>query len=109
VSDRLVNDPDAVAVLAANVADQIGIPALHVEKDFWVTEVLRGVTQAAEGDGVEIVFKGHGGPLLKSSYFSTQLTPQTNRQRQSEVHVTSMTCTNLSAAPRSSPVFTRSV
>ncbi|MBA3741510.1 nucleotidyl transferase AbiEii/AbiGii toxin family protein [Sporichthya sp.] len=54
----LVTDPDAVAALSASVADQIGIPAEHVEKDFWVTEVLRGVTRAAQAAGVEVVFKG---------------------------------------------------
>jgi hypothetical protein len=56
--DRLVTDPDAVSVLAASVADRIGVPAEHVEKDFWVTEVLRGVTHAAHAAGVEVVFKG---------------------------------------------------
>lgn len=56
--DRLVDDPDGVAVLAASVADATGIPAAHVEKDFWVTEVLRGVVDAAGALGVEIVFKG---------------------------------------------------
>lgn len=55
---RLIDDADGVAALAANVADQIGIPAAHVEKDFWVTEVLRGVTKAATTAGIEVVFKG---------------------------------------------------
>jgi hypothetical protein len=56
--DRLVDDPDAVAVLAAAVAYRTGIPAAHVEKDFWVTEVLRGVVAAAAAAHVEVVFKG---------------------------------------------------
>lgn len=56
--DRLVHDPDAIAALSASVANQIGIPAEHVEKDFWVTEVLRGVTRAANDLSVEVVFKG---------------------------------------------------
>jgi hypothetical protein len=56
--DRLVDEPDAVAALAASVADDIGIPANQVEKDFWVTEVLRGVADAARDLGVEVVFKG---------------------------------------------------
>ncbi len=55
---RLVNDPDAVGVLAARVADEIGLPAEQVEKDFWVTEVLRGVTRSAGELGIEVVFKG---------------------------------------------------
>jgi hypothetical protein len=56
--DRLVDDPDGVSVLAVSVAEATGIPAEHVEKDFWVTEVLRGVVDAATALGVEIVFKG---------------------------------------------------
>ncbi len=56
--DRLVEDPDAVAALAATVSDRVGIPAAHVEKDFWVTEVLRGVTNAATTHAIEVVFKG---------------------------------------------------
>jgi hypothetical protein len=56
--DRLIDDPDGVGALAATVADQSGIPAAHVAKDFWVTEVLRGVTYAAAEAGIEVVFKG---------------------------------------------------
>lgn len=57
-SDRLVRDPDAVAALSVTVAERTGVPAEHVEKDFWVTEVLRGVVTAAADLGVEVVFKG---------------------------------------------------
>lgn len=57
-SDRLVHDPDAVAALSVTVAERTGVPAEHVEKDFWVTEVLRGVVTAAADLGVEVVFKG---------------------------------------------------
>jgi hypothetical protein len=56
--DRLIDDPDGVAALAATVAEHVGVPADHVEKDFWVTEVLRGVVGAATDAGVEVVFKG---------------------------------------------------
>ena len=58
MTNRLVTDPEAVALLAAQVADRTGYPAAHIEKDFWVTEVLRGVTRTAVGLGIEIVFKG---------------------------------------------------
>lgn len=58
MSERLIQDPDAVAALAATVSDRAGIPAEHVEKDFWVTEVLRGVVKAAQNLRVEVVFKG---------------------------------------------------
>jgi hypothetical protein len=44
---RLVEDPDGVAALASQASDKIKRPVAHVEKDFWVTEVLRGVTNAA--------------------------------------------------------------
>jgi hypothetical protein len=56
MADRLIEDPHAVAALAAHVSDAINIPAAHIEKDFWVTEVLRGAAAAAQG--VEVVFKG---------------------------------------------------
>lgn len=56
--DRLVDEPDAVAALAATVSQTSGIPAVQVEKDFWVTEVLRGVAEAAPQSGVEVIFKG---------------------------------------------------
>ena len=52
---RLVDHRD---VLADQVADRIGIPASHIEKDFWVTEVLRGAIASATADKIEIVFKG---------------------------------------------------
>ncbi len=58
MSRRLIDDPDAVSVLAARTADATGIPAAHVEKDFWVTEVLRGVAAAAAEWDVEVWFKG---------------------------------------------------
>jgi hypothetical protein len=57
-ADGLVHDPDAVAALSVTVAERTGVPAEHVEKDFWVTEVLRGVVTAADDLGVEVVFKG---------------------------------------------------
>ena len=58
MADRLVNDQEAVAALSARVANDIGRPAAHVEKDFWVTEVLRGVVFAADSIGIQVIFKG---------------------------------------------------
>lgn len=58
MTERLVDDREAVGVLAQQVADQTGIPATHIEKDFWVTEVLRGTVAAAITGNQEIVFKG---------------------------------------------------
>lgn len=56
MTEQLVHDPAVVAALSAQVAARTGFPLSHIEKDFWVTEVLRGVVGAA--NGVEIVFKG---------------------------------------------------
>ena len=58
MTNRLVDDRDAIAALAQQLADQTGFPASHIEKDFWVTEVLRGAIGAATADSIEIVFKG---------------------------------------------------
>lgn len=58
MTERLVEDRDAVGVLAQQVSNQTGIPASHIEKDFWVTEVLRGAVAAATENDLEIVFKG---------------------------------------------------
>jgi Nucleotidyl transferase AbiEii toxin, Type IV TA system len=58
MTEQLVHDPAAVAALSAQVAARTGIPLSHIEKDFWVTEVLRGVVGAANAGGIEIVFKG---------------------------------------------------
>jgi predicted nucleotidyltransferase component of viral defense system len=66
VTDRLVEDPGGVNALAARVAEATGIPASHVEKDFWVTEVLRGVAQQAARESVTVIFKG--GTSLSKAY-----------------------------------------
>lgn len=58
MSSRLIDDPDAVAVLADRVSRDTGIPGAHVEKDFWVTEVIRGVVASAARQGIEVLFKG---------------------------------------------------
>ena len=58
MSNRLIKDPDGVAALAAQVADTTGLPAAQIDNGFWVTEVLRGVTEAAKTIGVEVVLKG---------------------------------------------------
>ena len=54
----LRDSPDALAVAAARVAGATGIPMAHVEKDFWVTEVLRGVAHRSADTGVSAVLKG---------------------------------------------------
>lgn len=50
MSERLRDDPDGLSVLCAAAADWLtdrrgtNVPALVVEKDFWVTELLRACT-----------------------------------------------------------------
>ncbi len=58
MSRLLRDDLDEFEVYVSRVAAFTGIPADHIEKDFWVTEVLRGVTTASRNVGCSIVFKG---------------------------------------------------
>ncbi len=55
---RLRENLDELEVYVARIAARTGIPADHIEKDFWVTEVLRGVAAASATTGCSIVFKG---------------------------------------------------
>jgi Nucleotidyl transferase AbiEii toxin, Type IV TA system len=56
---RLLRDElDVLEVYITRIAAATGIPAAHIEKDFWVTEVLRGVAVASQQTGCSIVFKG---------------------------------------------------
>jgi Nucleotidyl transferase AbiEii toxin, Type IV TA system len=58
MSRLLRNEPDVLEVYITRIAAATGIPAAHIEKDFWVTEVLRGVATASQQTGCSIVFKG---------------------------------------------------
>lgn len=55
---HLRDEPDAIGVAAALIEQTTGVPAVHVEKDFWVTEVLRAAVAKAADDGITLVFKG---------------------------------------------------
>ena len=55
---RLREDPEAVGVAASAIEESTGIPAAHVEKDFWVTEALRAAAARAASEETTIVFKG---------------------------------------------------
>lgn len=59
---RLRDDPDALNALVSRVAEHRGLNPAYVEKDFWVTEVLRVATRARPIAGcdqpVEFIFKG---------------------------------------------------
>lgn len=65
MSGQLRRHPDDVDALVAQAASSHGLPAPYVEKDFWVTEVLRAAAadrQVAMPDGstapVTFLFKG---------------------------------------------------
>lgn len=58
MSWALREEPDAIATAAARIEEATDLPAAHVEKDFWVTEVLRGVAQQTAETGVSAIFKG---------------------------------------------------
>tara|TARA_R110002051_G_scaffold60578_15_gene111100 strand:+ start:2548 stop:3531 length:984 start_codon:yes stop_codon:yes gene_type:complete len=62
---RLRNDPDALAGLIDRAAQHLDIRAAYVEKDFWVTEVLRVASQNrtvllpdGSSASVDFIFKG---------------------------------------------------
>lgn len=65
MKERLRQHPDDLAALVAQTATARGMPAPYVEKDFWVTEVLRsaatdrevGLPNGASGS-VRFIFKG---------------------------------------------------
>jgi hypothetical protein len=52
----LRDDPDSLFALVGAAADHLGLLQSWVEKDFWITELLRSV--AKETDDVYAVFKG---------------------------------------------------
>ena len=65
MSERLRDNPDELDALVGVTADALGMPAVYVEKDFWVTEVLRAASEErsiALTDGslapVKFTFKG---------------------------------------------------
>ena len=49
---------DELEVYVTRIAEHTGIPAAHLEKDFWVTEVLRGAAAASASTGCSVIFKG---------------------------------------------------
>ena len=55
---RLREDPDTLAEHLETLAGHTGLPYVQLEKDFWLTEALRGVTAASGREGVPIYFKG---------------------------------------------------
>lgn len=58
MTQRLRERPHDVIALSQLVSDETGIPVEHVVKDFWVTELLRGLVSASTQAGVFVLFKG---------------------------------------------------
>jgi predicted nucleotidyltransferase component of viral defense system len=67
VSRLLRADLDELDVFVSRIALATGIPPSHIEKDYWVTEVLRGASAASVANGCSIVFKG-GTSLSKAHH-----------------------------------------
>lgn len=55
---RLSENINELTVYVQRVADAIGIPEAHVEKDFWLTQAMRACVDVAAPDGVEVILKG---------------------------------------------------
>lgn len=69
MSEQLRRHPDELDALVAQVASGRGLPASYVEKDFWVTEVLRAavvdrVVVMADGSSGSVTFLFKGGTSL---------------------------------------------
>lgn len=69
MSERLRQRPDDLDALVAQTASARGLPAPYVEKDFWVTEVLRAasvdrVVAMPDGSTAPVTFLFKGGTSL---------------------------------------------
>lgn len=67
MSRQLRADLEELDAYVTRIAEATGIPASHVEKDYWVTEVLRGASAASRELGCSVVFKG-GTSLSKAHH-----------------------------------------
>lgn len=67
MSRFLRSDLDELEVYVTRIAGTTGIPPSHIEKDYWVTEVLRGAAATSVEIGCSIVFKG-GTSLSKAHH-----------------------------------------
>ena len=64
--NRLRDQPDDLFALISGTSESTGLPPAFVEKDFWITELLRAVVVAASSEGATAVFKG--GTSLSKAY-----------------------------------------
>lgn len=60
-------DLDELDAYVTRIAAATGIPAAHIEKDYWVTEVLRGISAASRETSCSIVLQG-GTSLSKAHH-----------------------------------------
>lgn len=69
MTDRLRGNPDDLEALVGLTAEALGMPAVYVEKDFWVTEVLRAASidltvALPDGSTAPVTFTFKGGTSL---------------------------------------------
>jgi hypothetical protein len=69
VTERLRENPDDLEALVGLTAEALGMPAVYVEKDFWVTEVLRAAcvnrsVSLPNGSTASVTFTFKGGTSL---------------------------------------------
>lgn len=55
---RLREDLRLLTIAVRQVADRTGIPAAHIEKDYWLTEALRRMAAVADAERFTLLFKG---------------------------------------------------
>jgi Nucleotidyl transferase AbiEii toxin, Type IV TA system len=66
VVSRLRDNLDDLFALVSSASEAERMPPEFVEKDFWVTELLRAAVHAAEADDALVIFKG--GTSLSKAY-----------------------------------------
>lgn len=69
MTERLRDNPDDLEALVGITAEALGMPAVYVEKDFWVTEVLRAASidrsvELPDGSTAPVTFTFKGGTSL---------------------------------------------
>ena len=57
-AERLRNDPQRLSQYVRSVSRHTKIPIPQVEKDFWITEVLRGAIAWSHREKVDLVWRG---------------------------------------------------
>jgi len=58
MTQRLRTNPTELDVYVTYVARAIGLPPAQVEKDFWITELVRAVAEWSARTRVPVIWKG---------------------------------------------------